>query len=239
MKVRRIHAIAALALASPLALAGSGAAMAHATTAPLASSPYLAGYTSLVKGSGSIESITVPAFTCPQGADARVAFGIADQGPDDAQPVVRAAVDAVCNAEGGTVEYGTEVTVPGQSEVSNLLSPGDVLTFSITYGKHHEVVASVVDHTDARGSLTITGTSPKAALHFGALPVVEGDNFLLPVPDFGRTDVVHATADGAPLTSQTAVRYKRVDDGQTAIVATGFARRPPSSGSFSLVFKAS
>jgi hypothetical protein len=239
MKVRRIPSIAAIALACPLALAGSGAAVAHSATAPDASSPYLAGYTSQVTGSGSIESITVPAFTCPPNTDARVAFGIADQGPDDAQPVVRAAVDAVCNAEGGPVEYGTEVTVPGESEVSNLLSPGDVLTFSITYGKRHEVVASVVDQTDPRGSLTVTGTSPKAALHFGALPVVEGDSFLLPVPDFGRIDVVHATADGAPLTSQTAVRYKRVDDGLTAIVATRFARRPPNSGSFSLVFKAS
>jgi hypothetical protein len=238
MKVRRIHSIAALGLACPLALvAGSGTAVAQSVAEPHAASPYLAGYTSQLKGSGAIESITVPAFTCPPNTDARVAFGIADQGPDDAQPVVRAAVDAVCNAEGGTVEYGIEVTVPGQSAASGFVSPGDVLTFSITYGTHHEVVASAIDQTDPRGTLTLTGTSPKAALHFGALPIVEGDSFLLPTPDFGRVDVVHASVEGAPLTSQTTVRYKRVDDGQTSIAATGFARRPLNSGSFSLVFK--
>lgn len=206
------------------------------SASPHASSPYLAGYTSKVKGSGSIDSITVPSFSCPPGADTRVAFGIADQGPGDAQPVVRAAVDAVCDVEGGTVEYGTEVTVPGQSVVSSIVSPGDVLTFRITFGDHHQVVASVIDETHPRGSITLAGTSPKAALHFGALPILEGDSFLLPVPDFGRIDVVHATAAGAPLTSQTAVRYTRVDDDQTAIRATRFDRQPPNSGSFSLVF---
>jgi Peptidase A4 family len=235
MKVRGIRPIAALGLAAPLALAGSGA-VAQSAAGPHAMSSYLAGYTSQLRGSGSIASITVPQFSCPQGADARVAFGIADQGPNDAQPVVLAAVDAVCNAEGGPAKYGVEVIVPGQSAISEFVSPGDVLTFNITYGGHHEVVASVTGQTDPRGSVTLTGTSPKAALHFGALPVVEGNDTLLPVPDFGRIDVVGATVDGTPLTSQAAVRYKRVDGGQTTIVATWFARRPPNSGSFGLVF---
>jgi len=239
MKVRRIYLIAALGLASPLALAVSGTAVAHSTAAARASSPYLAGYTSQVKGSASIERIIVPGFSCPKGADARVAFGIADQGPDEAQSVVRTAVDAVCNAEGGTVAYGTEVVVLGQSAVSSFVSPGDVLTFSITYGKHHAVEASVVNQSDPRGSLELSGTSPRAARHVGALPAVEGDDTLFPVPDFGRIDVVHATVDGVPLTKQTAVRYKRVDDGETSIFATRFVRKPPNSGSFSLVFKPS
>ena len=238
MLVRRIRWIAALSLAVPLALAGSGAALARPAAAPPASSPYLAGYTSQVKGSGSIASITVPSFTCPPGADTRVAFGIADQGPSDAQAVVRTAVDAVCEAEGGIVEYGVEVVVPGQTVVTSFVSPGDVLTFSITYGKHHQVTAAAIDQTDPRGSETLTGTAPKAALHFGALPLVEGDSNLLPVPDFGRLDVVNAVAAGAPLTNQSATRYRRVDDdGQTAIQASRFARMPPNSGSFSLVFK--
>jgi hypothetical protein len=239
MKVRRTRLIAALGLACSLVLTVMAAAVARTAATPHASSPYLAGYTSQVDGSGSIKSIIVPAFDCPLDSDARVAFGIADQGPHDAQPVVRAAVDAVCNAEGGTVAYGAEVVVPGQSAVTGFVSPGDVLAFRITYGKHNAVVASVVDQTDPRGSISLTGTSARAALHFGALPVVEGDNTLMAVPDFGRIDVAHATVEGAPLTSQTTVRYKRVDDGQTGIVATRFARRPPNSGSFGLVFKSS
>lgn len=237
MKPRSVFAIAALCLTTHPGLLGSGAAVAHSGVAtPLASSAYLAGYTSLVKGSGSIETVTVPSFTCPQGEDTRVAFGIADQGPDDAQSVIRAAVDAVCEVEGGTATYGVEVAVPGQSLVSNFVSPGDVLSFTISYGKGHLVVASVVNETDPRGSITLTGTSPKAALHFGALPVVEGET-LLPVPDFGRLDVTNAMVAGTPLTRQKTVRYARVDGGLRAIVATGLARRATSTGSFTLVFK--
>jgi hypothetical protein len=237
MKVRPAHAIAAVGLAAVLALVGPAAAIAQPAAAPHASSPYLAGYTSQVQGSGSIESITVPAFDCPPNTDTRVAFGIADQGPNDPQPVVRAAVDAICNAEGGSIEYGAEVAVPGQTAVSGLVDPGDVLSFSIVYGRHHEVVASVIDQTDPGGSISLTGTSAKAALHFGALPIVEGDDTLMAVPDFGRIEVDHAAVNGVSLTGGTTVRYKRVDDGQTSIVATRFARRSLTSGSFSLVVK--
>jgi hypothetical protein len=237
MQVRPAHSTAALGLAAVLALLGSAGAIAQPAAAPHASSPYLAGYTSQVQGSGTIASITVPAFDCPPNTDARVAFGIADQGPNDPQPVVRAAVDAVCNAEGGSIEYGAEVAVPGQTAVSGAVSPGDVLSFSITYGKYHKVVASVIDQTDPGDSISLTGTSAKAALHFGALPIVEGDDTLLAVPDFGRIEVDHAAVNGVSLTGSSTVRYNRVDDGQTSIVATRFARTPSKSGSFSMVVK--
>jgi hypothetical protein len=230
MTARCLRNIAALSFAIPVAVAG--AAVAHVSGSPGASSAYLAGYTSQLMGSGSIESITVPEFTCPQGVDTRVAFGIADQGPDDPQPVVRAAVDAVCEVEGGVVTYGTEVAVPGKSLVSTIVSPGDVLSFRITYRKHHQVVASVIDETHPQGSVTLSGTSEKAALHFGALPIVEGDT-LLAAPDFGQVDVVGAMAAGSPLTRRTTVRYQRVHDGQPDILATGLQK--PPSGSFSLV----
>jgi hypothetical protein len=233
MKVRPIRCAAALGLVAPLVLAGSAAALAHASAEPHASSPYLAGYTSQVQGSGSIERITVPSFTCPPNADTRVAFGIADQGPNDTQPVVRTAVDAICDVEGGIVEYGTEVTVPGQSVVSSQARPGDLLTFRITYGKHHSVFASVIDQSHPRASITLTGTAPQAALHFGALPMVEGDSSLLPAPDFGQVDVLGAIAAGHAITGRSTLRYKRVDDGQTTITASGF--QPRDSGSFTLV----
>lgn len=237
MTIRRSRLLVTLSLAAPLALSGASDAAAHADRAGPSDSPYLAGYTSTLAGTGSIGRITVPAISCPQGADSRVAFGIADQGPEDAQPVVRAAVDVICDAEGGPAEYGTEVAVPGQLAVSGSVAVGDVLTFRITYRKDGQVVASVVDKSNARGSITLTGTSGQATLHFGALPIVEGEDQLIAAPDFGRITVVRAAVAGVPLTGRSSVRYQRVDAQQDTIVATRLVRRPPRAGSFSLVSK--
>jgi hypothetical protein len=197
-------------------------------------SEFIAGFTNEAPGSGLIESITLPNLTCRAGSTDAMAVGMGNEAVDDPDPVVLAVVYVICDQ--GVLSYQTGVLVPGSEKRGNA-QVGDVLAFSIDYKKHKKVVASVVDKTDAAGSVSAKGKATKAGLHFGEFPVFTGGT-LDPIPTFTTFRLVKAFAAGAPLLGATAIRVQRVNDGQTKIDVTDTIRMPPNQGSFSIVFDA-
>ena len=222
-----VVSLVAAALILPTAASAASSSAPPESDEFAVGSDYLAGFDqSTTFEKASIKRFVVPELACTDELTG-IVLGLGYE-PIEGQREYLAGVVVAC--VDGLPTYETQVLVNGVADGSSEVTSGDVITAKLVLDGDR-LTSTLTNRTNPAGTVSVSATVRSAdGVTYGAFPLAGAGSPRLPVPDFGKVRIRHATVAAG------SKRLNRIGDPgiRTREIGAAASSRPPDDVTFTL-----